>query len=69
MKVQADTLGVRFNSITAGSTFTFNGEVYLKTTLTGENLYYAVALGSGICTLFFDDTLVYPIKLMAVPEE
>ena len=69
MKVQTDVLGVRFSTLLCGDTFKHGGCVYLKTTLLNENNYYSVELETGVCYTFYDDTIVTPIKLMAVPEK
>lgn len=69
MKVQTEALGVRFGTLVSGDTFSYNGIAYLKTTLLNENNYYSIELETGFCCTFYDDTVVTPIKLMAVPEK
>lgn len=69
MKVQTDVLGVRFSTLLCGDTFKYDGDVYLKTTLLNHNDYYSVKLETGFCCTFYDDTVVTPIILIAVPDK
>lgn len=69
MKVQTDALGVRFATLLCGDTFIYDGCVYLKTTLLNENNYYSVNMETGFCITIYDDIIVTPIKLIAVPEK
>ena len=68
MKVQTEALGVRFGTLVSGDTFSYNGDVFIKTNLLNENNYYSVGLENGWGSTFYDDTVVTPIKLKAVLE-
>lgn len=69
MKVQTDAVGVRYADIKIGNNFTYLNDAYIKTGTVNDNMFYSVNLATGIAVLFYDYTVVTPVKLMVVPEE
>lgn len=69
MKVQMPNIKFRFGDLVTGETFIFNGTAYMRLGLSSDNNWYAVSLVDGYSSIFYDETVVQPVKFKVLPEE